>query len=79
MLRILISSEDSLTSYLRRFINFISIDYLSVEKSQNNPKLFTLMTNSFFRSVARLFIIPARAIAYFCIQLRNASSIRKFF
>jgi hypothetical protein len=64
-------------SFFRKIYDFISIDYLSLERGIRHPRISRLMKNKYLRLVLRCVIIPTRAFVYWWIKLLNLLNLRR--
>ena len=63
-------------SVLRRFYDYISIDYLSRDRELSHPFLARIMKNKYLRLILRCVIIPSRGAVYWCIKLMNLLNLK---
>lgn len=70
-------SDGMIQSNFRKLYDFISIDYLSQDRKLRHPLLATWMKNSFIRLIARIAILPIRAVIYWWIKLFNLLNLRR--
>jgi len=70
-------NDGFIQSSFRKLYEFISIDYLSQKREIRHPLLSRLMKKKSLRLPIRCFIIPIRAIIYWCLKVLNFLNLRR--
>jgi hypothetical protein len=70
-------AETKFIGFMRKLYDGVSIDYLSQAQVTKHPTFARLVNIGIVRKVIRLFVIPLRALFYFCIKCANASRFKK--
>ena len=70
-------AETSFIHFMRKLYDGISIDYLSASQIMKHPNFAKIVNVRIVRKFIRIFIIPPRAIFYFCIKSANALRFKK--
>jgi len=70
-------NDGIIQSFFRQIYVFISIDYLSQDRQLRHPLLAKWMNFHISRQIARIVIIPIRAVIYWCIKLCNLLNLKR--
>jgi hypothetical protein len=70
-------NDSIIQSFFRKLYDFISIDYLPKDRQLRHPLLAKWMKHSISRQIARIAIIPIRAVIYWWIKLLNLLNLKR--
>ena len=70
-------AEAPLIHLMRKLYDGVSIDYMSQEQVAKHPNFAKIVNVRIVHKFIRIFIIPLRAIFYFCIKSANALRFKK--
>lgn len=71
------STDNYLSGSLRSAYDWISWDYLSVQRIQKYPRISKIVQVKLIRNISRLFIIPIRFFIYFLLKILNLYHLQK--
>jgi len=71
------STDTICQRFLLSAYNWISWDYLSVEKIRKYPRISKIVQVNIIRNISRLFIVPVRFFIYFLLKILNLYHLHK--